>query len=336
MMHPSASSGTIVPIPPKAPTSQTMVRGNERPQQEDLLGQDTAVGPQGGSGAADDLMGLFDNMGFVSPTSAESNPFDAFAPVAPSPSAQLSSNAPALASTLGSLDFAQAPQQRTAPAVVNQKPTPVALGIAAAASNAVPAFAQVTQQPPQQQQPPMYGQVQQQQQRPAVPQQYAPNQSLPGHPNAGPQGPSAIPIPSQQYQQARGSNIQPLQSSPGTQYGTPQLFQGGVPQQQQGHQLQPGPMQAAPGDHMIQQQHQQQQHPQMYSGQQSAQTSGYAPQQRAPPPGSYIPQQQPGQSVPPSQPYPGQQSAPPQQYQQYQPQPAQQKNVSQFDPFAKR
>ena len=95
LMHPSASSGTVVPIPPKAPTNQTMERGAAPTSQQ------MPVAPQdlldGGSNvrrdSADVLTDFFDSAAISSQqggsgSNSTSNPFDAFAqtispPVAP-------------------------------------------------------------------------------------------------------------------------------------------------------------------------------------------------------------------------------------------------------------
>ena len=94
-MHPSAARGTVVPIPPMPPVTETMSRGTAVPrliqQQQhkepevDLLSSDLANQQAGSSsGTADDLAGLFGNVSVapagnaINPATASSNPFDSF------------------------------------------------------------------------------------------------------------------------------------------------------------------------------------------------------------------------------------------------------------------
>ena len=322
MMHPTASSGTVVLIPPKVPTSETMVRGSETPQRRpasaiatkpsDLLDR----AHHAGSGAADDLVGLFDVFEVTSPSVMEgvssskdnSNPFDAFAPVATNPNVPRQSNAPIFASPASvSLAIAQTQQTRAAPVAVTQNQTHAAVS---STPNTVPAFAQAPQQLPQhsfqqqQQLSPIYGQAPPQQQQSAMPQQqYNPNHNPPGQTNA--RVPSGPPVLSTQYgqQPLPLTVLQQHHATHGTQYGAPQ----GAPLQQHGHPLQPGVPAAFPQQRQIRPG----QAPPGYTQQQQQQ------QHQAPQPSGYKPQQMSGQGALPPQPYPGQPSAPPQQYQQY-------------------
>lgn len=104
MMHPNAARGTVVPIPPVPPVTETMSRGTAVPrhqqqhqqQQEaelDFLSSDLANQQASStSAAADDLAGLFDNVSVapagnaINAAAASSNPFDSFggAPVSSS------------------------------------------------------------------------------------------------------------------------------------------------------------------------------------------------------------------------------------------------------------
>lgn len=345
-MHPNASHGTIAPISPKAPVNQTMVRGDTLPQQHtapvptavDLLEQSVTVGQQGGSGAANDLVGLFDNVEIAQSSNSDANPFDLFSSVDIS-SSELPGNASTSFSASGSHEFTQAPQQRT-PTVVNQNPNQVT---------------QVLQQPPEQRQQPVYGVPPQQQQRPITPLQYASNSVSQGHQSARLLGPNGQPIAPQQFQQSPLLDVRQPQVPPGVQpgapqYGAPRQVPGAFPQQhyQPGLSAQGG-QKAHPQHQQQLQQHPQQQRQQHLHQQQQQQTQvhprqlgvqpGYFPHHQAPPPGGYNPQQQLGQSVPPPPPYPSQLTPPPQHYQPYQsqpPQPSQQNNVSQFDPLAKK
>ena len=96
LMHPNAARGTVVPIPPMPPVTETMSRGTavprqmQQPQQHkepevDLLSSDLANQQAGtSSGTADDLAGLFGNVSVapagnaINPATASSNPFDSF------------------------------------------------------------------------------------------------------------------------------------------------------------------------------------------------------------------------------------------------------------------
>jgi hypothetical protein len=105
-MHPNAARGTVVPIPPMPPVTETMSRGTVVPRQMqqqqqqhkepevDFLSSDPPNQQAGNSSAtADDLAGLFGNVSVApagnatNPATASSNPFDSFvgAPVSSSP-----------------------------------------------------------------------------------------------------------------------------------------------------------------------------------------------------------------------------------------------------------
>lgn len=95
-MHPSATSGTVVPIPPKAPSNQAMERGGAPiPPQKPVAPQDLLDGGNVNVGrdSSDLLTDLLDNAA-ISPQPSSSgnlngaNPFDAFAQGRSLPAAQ--------------------------------------------------------------------------------------------------------------------------------------------------------------------------------------------------------------------------------------------------------